>query len=303
MSMRSAPWDLFETFLAVMREGSLSGAARVLGTAQPTVRRQIEALEGTLGVVLFTRSPAGLLATDDASRILPYAETMAATAEAFVRAASGSESAVAGTVRLTCSEIVGAEVLPPIIVTLLARYPELDVEVVPTNLTQDLLRRDADLAVRMTRPTQAALVARRIGEIEVGLHASEIYLAEHPMPETLADLANGHVLVGEDRGHAMEPFLRSFGLDPSAVRFAYRSDSDLAQFGAIRAGVGIGGCQTALAGPGTGLVRVLPALRIDLETWIVMHEDLRSVPRVRAVFDHLVESFTAYARPRSSAVQ
>jgi DNA-binding transcriptional LysR family regulator len=277
-----ASWDLFASFLAVMREGSFSAAARALGTAQPTVRRQIAALEQATGAVLFTRSPAGLHPTEAARRTLVHAEAMEAASKAFLRATT--PQAAAGTVRLTCSEVFGAERLPGLLASLLAAHPGLEIELVATNRREDLLRRDADVAVRMTRPTQAALVARRVADTEVGLHASAAYLAAHPAPRAPADLA-AHVLIGDDREAAIAPALHAAGAP--AVRFALRSDSNLAQLAAIRAGIGIGVCQTAVA---AGLRRVLPQFGARLETWVVMHEDLRQAARVRTLFDHLVQA-------------
>lgn len=295
MSWRPIPWDLYETFLMVMKEGSLSGAARAQKTAQPTVRRQIESLEEILGCVLFTRSATGLVPTEAARRSLPYAETMASTADAFVRVASGPEGEIAGIVRITCSEVVGAEVLPPMLAELLSQYPRLEIEVASTNETQDLLRRDADIAIRMSRPAQATLVIKKIGEIELGLFANDTYFRGRAIPCSPKDLLQGHVLIGSDQKRVMESHLRN--LDLQELRFAYRTDSDLAQLGAIRGGVGIGVCQAPLA---HGLRRVLPEIRFGMETFIVMHEDLRRVARVRGVFDHLVRAFTAYVRKNDS---
>src|SRR3954463_10391186 len=151
MSKATPPWDLFGTFLAVMQEGSLSSAARALKTAQPTVRRQIEAFEQALGVVLFTRSPTGLVPTETARRTVAYAQEMAATADAFVRSLGGPGGAETGTDRLNWSEEGGIQVLAAVLGKLLASHPGILIELVPTDRTADLLRRDADIAVRMTR--------------------------------------------------------------------------------------------------------------------------------------------------------
>src|SRR4051812_26890765 len=175
-------WDLLGAFLAVMRTGSLSGAARALGVAQPTVRRQIGALEEALGAALFTRSQAGLRATEAARATMPYAESMAGVAAALVRSVSASASAAEGTVRVTCSEILATEVLPPMLAALRRAHPRLQIELSAPNQTEDLLRRDADVAVRMAPPTQGALVAKRVGGIEVGLFANDDYLRAHPAP-------------------------------------------------------------------------------------------------------------------------
>jgi DNA-binding transcriptional LysR family regulator len=290
-------WDLVGAFLAVMRTGSLSGAARALGVAQPTVRRQIEELEEALGVVLFTRSPTGLLATEAAHGTLPYAESMAGVAEALVRSVSAPDAAEEGTVRVTCSEIIGVEVLPPMIAELRRAHPRLQIELSPTNASEDLLRRDADVAVRMVQPTQGALVARRVGTVEVGLFASEAYLAAHPAPRTSAELLGGHALIGRDRDASFFQAFAEAGVPLRRQDCALRTDSDAAQVASIRAGVGIGVCQVALAARSPGLRRVLPEVGFGLPVWVVTHEDLRSSQRVSIVFEHLVASLAAYARP------
>ena len=296
------PWDLLGAFLAVMRTGSLSGAARALGVAQPTVRRQIEKLEEVLGVVLFTRSPTGLVATETALATLPYAESMAGAADALVRSVSAPSGAEEGTVRVTCSEVLGLEVLPAMLAELHRAHPRLQIELSSTNANEDLLRRDADVAVRMAQPTQSALVAKRIGTIEVGLFASEAYLSEHAAPRTVSELTRGHALIGRDRDTSFFTALAAAGLRVRRQDFALRTDSDVAQLAAVRAGYGIGLCQVALAARSPGLLRVLPKMGFGLPTWVVTHEDLRSSRRVSLVFEHLVTSLTAYAANRRAGL-
>lgn len=283
-------WELYRSFLGVLQEGSLSGAARALGVAQPTVGRHIAALEKALKLPLFTRSQAGLLPTEAALALRSDAEAMASTAAALQRTAASQGEGVRGTVRVTASEIIGVEVLPPILTRLRTQYPELKIELLLSNRVQDLLHREADIAVRMLRPQQELLVARRIGEVELGLHAHQSYLQQHGTPHTLADLAQ-HALIGFD---TETPFIRSVGKSLQGVftrdNFALRSDSDLAHWALIQAGAGIGICQVALARRRPELVRLLPEqVALPLETWITMHENLRHSPRCRATFDALVE--------------
>ena len=140
-----------------MHDGSLSGAARRLGLTQPTVGRHIDALEAALGLTLFTRSPRGLAPTTAALALAPHVEAMAASAAALARTASGEAAADRGVVRVTASEIIGCEVLPPILAAFRAEHPGIAVELALTNRNEDLARRDADIAVRMVRPTQSAL--------------------------------------------------------------------------------------------------------------------------------------------------
>jgi DNA-binding transcriptional LysR family regulator len=283
-------WELYRSFLGVLQEGSLSGAARSLGVAQPTVGRHIAALEKALKLPLFTRSQAGLLPTEAALALRSDAEAMASTAAALQRTAASQGAGVRGTVRVTASEIIGVEVLPPILARLRAQYPELKIELLLSNRVQDLLHREADIAVRMLRPQQELLVARRIGEVELGLHAHQRYLEQHGTPRSLADLAQ-HALIGFD---TETPFIRSVGKSLQGVfnrdNFALRSDSDLAHWALIQAGAGIGICQVALARRKPELQRLLPdQVSLPLETWITMHENLRHSPRCRATFDALVE--------------
>ncbi len=281
-------WELYRSFLAVLSSGSLSGAARSLAITQPTVGRHISALEKSLGLPLFTRSQAGLLPTEAALSLRPYAESMSSTAAALRRAAESHGGAVKGTVRISASEVVGAEVLPPILARLRAEHPQLRVELVLTNRVQDLVRREADIAVRMTPPKQEVLLAKRVDAATLGLYAHQDYLKQHGVPRSLSDLEH-HSLIGFDEE---TPFLRAARRSiPQWSRdaFCLRTDSDLAQLALIRAGCGIGVCQVRIARRDLSLVRVLSRhFEMKLETWITMHEDLRSSPRCKVTFDALV---------------
>ncbi|SMC28619.1 transcriptional regulator, LysR family [Andreprevotia lacus DSM 23236] len=287
------PWELYRSLLAVLQEGSLSAAARALDLTQPTVGRHISALEAALGQTLFTRSQAGLLPTDAALALRPHAEAMHSTAAALERMAHGLGSEARGPVRISASEIVGVEVLPPLLAPLRDRYPHLEIELLLSNRVQDLVLREADIAVRMTPPQQDVLLAARVDDAVIGLYAHERYLQQHGTPTTLEALA-GHALIGFD---TETPFLRSaaqrFSLWQRA-NFAWRSDNDLAQRALLRAGAGIGVCQTRLVQPGSGLVRLFAQeFALPLPTWVVMHADLRSSLRCKVVFDALVQGLRA----------
>ena len=284
-----ASWDHYATFLSVMQTGSLSGASRQLGLAQPTIRRQIEALEEALGAALFTRAPNGLTATPLAATLVPHAEAIAASARALVRAASASEDAVQGTVRLTASEIVGAEVLPAILARFGEVHPDVAIELVLDDKNQDLLRREADIAVRMATPTQKGLVRKRAGVIELGLFAAPSYLSRRGVPASVEAL-KAHAMIGPDRSRTMLAALAPLGLHHRDLRL--RTDHTLAQLAAVRAGVGIGVAQLPLAG---GLRRVLPKVHFSLPLWVVTHEDLKKTKRIAALFDHLVAELGRYA--------
>lgn len=287
-------WEWYRTFLKVLETGSLSAAGREMGLTQPTVGRHIDSLEAALALKLFTRTFEGFAPTDAALEMRPYAVGLASTAAALRRTASGHGSSVRGVVRVTASEVIGVEVLPPILAALHGDHPELIIEVVLSNKVDDLLHREADIAVRMVRPTQDALIARQIGGIEAGLYAHERYLARRGVPTSMAELSS-HAIIGYDQGNA---FIRKFQeqypqLSRSAL--AFRADSDLAQLGAIRAGFGIGVCQAALANRDTALIRVLKsAFSLKMDTWIAMHEDLRESPRCAVTFAALAAGLSEH---------
>jgi DNA-binding transcriptional LysR family regulator len=287
-------WEDQRTFLAVLNSGSLSGAARKLALAQPTVRKRIEALEARLGVPLFTRSPNGLIPTQQAISLGAYARTMAAASDAFVRAASAPTGGVGGTVRIAVSEFIGIEVLPAMLGPLRQQYPGLAIEIALSNLSADLLDQEADIAVRMHRPTQDALVAKRVGAIPLRFFAHRDYVARRGLPKSVEELA-GHDLIGPDRVSADLAIVKSLDATLSRTDFAIRTDSHAAQCAAIRMGLGIGVLQAPIGEAETDLVAVLPDLLVHpLETWIVTHEDLRRTPRIAVTFDHLVSAFHAY---------
>jgi DNA-binding transcriptional LysR family regulator len=299
---RPPQWDELRTFVEVGRDGSLSGAARRLGIAQPTVGRHIDALEQALGVTLFTRSPRGLTPTPAALALAPHAEAMASAAAALSRAASGEAAADRGAVRITASEVVGTEVLPRLLASFHSAHPGIAVELALTNRNEDLARRDADIAVRMVRPTQSGLIARKLGVTRIFLYAHRDYLARFGMPRTLAELRS-HCLIGFDRDNSVVRNVGGFARDLTREDFGFRCDSDSAQLAALRAGAGIGGCQEYVARRSPELVAVLPnAVRFALEVWLVMHEDLKATRRVRLMFDHLAVGLTDYLKGRSSAV-
>lgn len=298
MGIQEPRWDLYRSFLAVASDGSLSAAARALGVTQPSVGRQVRQLESALDVALFMRSPQGLTLTEAGRELVAHAQAMASASAALRRAASGSRNDIHGVVRITCSEVIGGAVLPAMLTEFHQQHPGITIELSLSDAPEDLLRKDADIAVRMLRPSQGALVARRVGAIGLGLYAHQRYLEAHGTPRTLDEL-DQHVLIGFDREtpaiRAMRGRLASRALF-AREGFALRTDSALAQLAAIGAGFGIGICQHSLARRHSALVHVLPQVfTLDLDTWMVMHEDLRANHRVRMAYDYLAEKLAAYA--------
>jgi len=260
----------------------------------------MDALEEALGTSLFVRSQNGLKPTPAAKTLVPHVQAMASAAGALSRAASGDASQERGAVRVTASEMIGAEVLPSAFASFHELHPAIDVELVLSNRTADLSRREADIAVRMVKPTQKALVMRKLGAVRIGLHAHPKYLQAHGVPRTLDEALRSstpaqatHAMIGFDTATSVRP-LPKLGFEVSRKMFAFRCDSDLGQYALLKAGVGLGFCQAGLA-KRDGLTPVLrDAVSFSLDVWLVMHQDAKSTRRVRLLFDHLAEHLASY---------
>lgn len=289
-------WNLVRAFAAVGQTGSLTAAAERLGTSQPTVGRQLRALEAALGVPLIQRHARGVELTEPGRALLAEAEAVEDGVRALVRRARDAREAPRGTVRLTASEMVGGHILPALLREVRAAYPEIQLVLVLDERPTDVLRGEADVAVRMFRPRTADLVARKVGVVPLGLFAHKDYLARAGVPVTLDDLAH-HATLGFDRS----PIARVMAdLHPALAseRCAFRCDSMLGSLEALRAGLGVGVAQVEIARRDPGLVEVLAEvdspLPRALEVWVAMHQDARAGGPERAVFDALVEGLTAY---------
>ncbi len=280
-------WALWRSFLAVAEAGSLSGAARRLSLTQPTVGRHIEQLEGAFGQKFFLRSPQGLMPTEEALALLPQARAMAMAADSLERQASAPAEEARGIVRIAASHVVGVELLPEALAPLVDAHPGLETELALSNENSDLLRHEADIALRMARPTQGSLIARYLGEVPLGLFAHRSYLLRHGSPQEPGDL-RGHLLIGADRDPAFLAALEAFGGAMTRRSFRLRCDSEAAQLAALREGIGIAICQRGIAARDPDLVPVLAGqVSFRLGCWLVMHDDLRAVRRIRMVYDHL----------------
>lgn len=292
----SPDWDLLQSLHAVLEAGSFSAAAKLRRLTQPTLGRHIDQLERQLGSPLFLRGPRGLQPTDLALSFRPHLADMAAAAGAAERDASDAAGGERGIVRVTVSDNIGVEVMPPILARFREAHPGIEVELVISNRNEDLTRRDADIAVRMARPTQNSLVAKKVGMLELGFHATPDYVARHGAPQSMADLS-AHTLIGRDRDQPDPesiPGLASAGLAFGRELFSLRTDNDIAQLAMIRAGYGIGVCQAQL-GRRYGFQRLLADdFKMPLEMWICMHETLRGSARMRLMFDHLAKELAAY---------
>ncbi|OCR21590.1 LysR family transcriptional regulator [Pseudomonas syringae] len=291
--MSGLEWESQRVFLAVLRSGSLSGASRLLGIAQATARRRLESLEAGLGVKLFTRTPAGLVPTASARGLVHHVESMAMAAEAFNRMASGETNVSCGTVRLTSSAFLGVEVLPGLMREFHYKHPELRLEISINDSLEDIAHQESDIAVRLLRPSEATVVARRTGVLRVGLYASAECLHRYGKPESL-DALRRTPLIGPDRNSADLHRLVEVGLCEADQTFTVATDNHLAQLAALKAGLGFGLCPATVAAT-YGLIQVLPgSFGFEVDVWIAMHNDLRKVGRIANTFEVLGEELTRY---------
>lgn len=289
-----ADWTLWRSFAAVAEHGSLSKAARALGSSQPTIGRHIEALEFTLGTKLFERSVAGLTPTELGLRAYePIRRAVAAIAEAELQMA-GASSELEGNVRITASVITAHYVLPKMLRVLREEFPLIAFELVPTDSAENLLLREADIAVRMFRPTQGDLITRKLGETPIVACARGDYLKARGTPRTFEELLE-HDLIGMDRSDLLIAVARQMGFALKRSDFAFRCDNQSAMWELMRAGLGIGFAQVNLVKQTAGMVGIdLPLVIPPLEVWLTSHRELYTARRIRAVYDRLGELMAAW---------
>ena len=283
-------WDLIRSFQAVAETGSLSAAARQLSLTQPTVGRHIDLLEAELKMPLFRRGREGMKLTSKGEDLIGAAQKVGETATTFERLAAGLDEDISGTIRVSANEIFGVMILPERFSTFIEQNPGIDVELVVSNDASNLLQRDADIAVRMFRPTQNDLVARKITDLSLGLYAHLDYFVKREVPNTLADL-HDHIFIGFDRDTSLIGVADRLGKKFTPGDFKFRTDNILAHIEAIRAGLGIGVTHQGLAERWDDIQRVLPNVELpSLELWIACHGDVRYNKRIRLMMDFLAES-------------
>lgn len=286
-------WGLVPSLLAALERGSLLGASKALGLAQPTLGRHIAELERQLGVVLFERTGRGLTPTPAALQVAEAARSMQDSADRLARDVAAAAQQVSGSVRISASQPMACVVLPRVLAELRAALPQVELELVVTNAVSNLLRREADIALRMVRPDQASLVARRIASVTVGAYAHRDYLRRRGTPPTPEALL-GHDLLGYDRDRTLLDGFAKAGFPVAAQAFAVRTDDLVAYAELVRAGAGIGFLPDYQARGDAGLVRLLPALRIaSWPVWLTVHREIRGSPRIRAVYDLLAQAVPA----------
>src|SRR6185312_265053 len=294
--MQELDWNLIRSFVAVARTGSLSAAARQLGSSQPTLGRHIAELEQATGLKLFRRGRAGYELADGGLALVERAEQVSDRANAFLRAALGASTEdVSGMVRIAASEVVAAYVLPPIIARLGEAEPSIEIEIVASNQVENLLRRDADIAIRMVEPAQQDLIARKVTDIPLCACAAVSYLDRRGRPKSLEELPK-HDLIGFDRSPDIIDAFTAFGLRLDRHAFRFRADNQIVGWEAVRAGNGIGFGQLPLAVGDPQVEVILPDMPLpDLPVWLAMHRDVRTSARIRRVVDFLFVELKRYA--------
>jgi len=283
-------WALIKSFLAVLDAGSLMGAARALGAQQPTLSRHVAELEQQLGTPLFERTGRGVTPTAAALAVADAARQMGDGALALARSLDKARNASTGTVRITTSEVAAAWLMPAVLARLRAQEPGIQIELVASNGISNLLRREADIAVRMVRPVQHSLIARKLADVPITAAAHESYLARAGTPRKATDLLN-HTLIGYDRDDTMLRGFAALGQPIQREHFALRTDNQVAYGRLVAAGAGIGFVATYNVRHWPGVQTLLPQLGIiPLPCWLAVHREIRSNRLVRRVYDFLADA-------------
>jgi len=283
-------WSLVRSFLAVLEKGSLLAASRDLQLSQPTIGRHVAELESQLGLVLFDRNGRGLLPTEAAYHLAESARIMQSGADQLARNVMGADLGASGTVRITASQPVSCYVLPPLLAQMRLSLPDVQVELVASNEVSNLLRREADIAVRMVQPQQASIIARRVGKVTLRACAHQDYLRRRGVPRQPSDLL-AHDLIGGDRNDDTLKGFAAQGLVVGREQFAFRADDLIVVWQAVRAGLGVGFVSEYLIRSDSAVIPVLPKLKIEpLPVWLAVHKEIRTSKRIRAAYDFLADA-------------
>ncbi len=292
----SFDWNQARAFLATAEEGSLSAAARALGQTQPTLSRQVSALEEHLGVTLFERVGRSLVLTQSGLGLLDHFRAMGNAANRISLAASGQSQAIEGHVRITTTNIVATYHLPPVLKRLQAVAPGIVIDVVASNEVRDLTRREADIAIRHGRPEQPDLIAKLVAESAAHLYASKAYLDRHGRPKTASDVADLD-FIGFEEPERVIDLLNAHGLSLTRRNCRLTTASGTAMLEYAKQGLGIGIFVDETAALVPSLEQILPDVGpFPVPTWLVTHRELHTSRRIRLVFDLLAESFSGDSR-------
>jgi len=282
-------WNQARAFLVTAEEGSLSAAARALGLTQPTLSRQVASLEEALGVTLFERTSRALVLTQSGVELLAHFRTMGDAANSISLAATGQSQAVTGHVLISATDLMARYLLPPVLKNLRRTAPDLQIEIIASNELSDLRRREADIAIRHSRPKDETLFAKRLHDKKAHLFASKEYLDEVGRPETLADLEK-LTFVGFDQPELRLGLMASRGVNLTTANFNFSTSSATLALELVRQGFGIGLLPTEISEHCPELENPYSEFEpISIETWLVAHRELKTNLRIRVVFDLLAE--------------
>ncbi|AFP32314.1 LysR family transcriptional regulator [Marinobacter sp. BSs20148] len=288
-------WNRARAFLVTAEEGSLAAAARSMGMTQPTLGRQVAALESEIGFDLFTRRGRGLELTPNGIKLLEHVRLMGDAANQFSLSASGKSDLIEGDVSITASELLSTFMLPPMIKALRELEPGIEIEIYSTNEQRDLNRREADIAIRSVRPTQPELIAKRLCSVRGHLYAAKSYLQQLGNPPSIAELNKANFIDTEKPGRLMT-LLNSQGFSLTRQNFPVISNSHIVQWELVKQGMAISATVEEIGDNEPLVERVvisnLPLITMDL--WLVTHNELRTNPRIRRVFDFMVSEFADY---------
>ena len=292
MDLQRLDWTHIQTFLSVAETGSLSSAARELGLSQPTVGRQVHAVEEVLGVELFHRRTHGLDLTSGGEKLLEPAKEMQMAAAKLSLIADGRGDGLNGVVRITASEVVSHFLLPSILAEIHQAEPEIELELFPSDEPKHLLFREADIAVRMYRTEQLDIIMRHIGNMKVGMFAAKSYVEKNGIPTNLEQFMT-HDFVGYIGDDVIISGMRELGLKVDSHFFKVRCDNHVVHWELARAGCGIGFSQKIIGRQDPDMVQIMPELPLPvLPVWLTAPEALRTNQRIRRVFDLLADALS-----------
>jgi DNA-binding transcriptional LysR family regulator len=292
-TMINFDWNRARAFLATAEHGSFSAAARAMGLTQPTLSRQVDALEAELGVALFERIGKTLIMTRNGQDLLESVRAMGEAADRLSALASGHSEEVQGTIRISVVEVFAAMGLPPIIERLHTAHPTLRIKILPSNIATDVLRRDSDIAIRPLKPEHPDLICRKLRTDPIRLYATPGYIADHPEIRKIADIKPANFIGFATTQVTVEGFAEA-GLDLTSDDFCVASDSHLVQWAMVKQGLGIGVMSERIGDAEPLVERFLPDMApISFPMWLVSHRELRMSRRVRTVYDFLCKELTS----------
>lgn len=289
-------WSLIQSFIAVAEHGSLTGAAKHLGKSQPTLGRDTAKIEAALKTQLFTRERHGLSLTDQGAQLFKIAKEMQISAAKLAALAMNTTEELSGTVRITASLVMSNFILPEIIARLRHDYPNIELELHASDESENLLFHEADIAIRMYRPDQLDIITRHLGDMELGIFASEDYIDRKGLPQSTDD-AMLHDWIGYDKSELMIKGMRALGWQADRNFFKTRCDDQAAYWQLLKAGAGVGVGQVVVAQQSGNLIRLLEEAQIPpIPVWLTANKGLKQSARIRTIYDAIAHELLKVVR-------